>query len=197
MIERVTGNLLEADAEALVNTVNCVGVMGKGIALQFRQAFPDNAKAYRRACKEGKVQPGSMLVYDAGPLVSPRYIINFPTKRHWKGKSRIEDVRDGLRDLVRTIRRLKVRSIAIPPLGCGNGGLAWEDVRPLIEKALTQVPGVRTRLYEPAGAPARAEMPVRTKRPAMTAGRAALLGIFRRYLIPGYQLTMLEVQKLA
>lgn len=130
MLELTKGNLLEAPVEALVNTVNTVGVMGKGIALQFRQAFPENFKVYAAACKRDEVVPGKMLVVPTQRLDNPKFVINFPTKRHWKGKSRMEDVEAGLRDLVDVIRREKIQSIAVPPLGCGNGGLDWRVVRP-------------------------------------------------------------------
>ena len=122
MIETTKGNLLEANAEALVNTVNCVGFMGKGIALQFKQAFPANYKAYEAACRADEVVPGRMLVYDNGRLLNPRYIINFPTKRHWRGKSRLADIKSGLKALVKDVQRLELHSIAVPPLGCGLGG---------------------------------------------------------------------------
>lgn len=197
MIDLTQGNILEADAEALVNTVNCVGVMGKGIALQFKQRFPENFEFYERECKAGDVRPGRMSVFATGSMVNPKYIINFPTKRHWRGKSRIDDIESGLVDLIAQVKRLGVKSIAVPPLGCGNGGLAWTDVRPVIEDAFAQVPGVRTVLYEPRGAPSPDEMAVATKRPAMTRARAAMVKIIQRYGIPGYRLQMLEVQKLA
>jgi len=126
------GDLLKQDdVDAIVNTVNCVGVMGKGIALQFRNKWPENAQAYEKACKAGEVQPGRMLVFDSGGLVKPHFIINFPTKKDWRGKSRMEFIRDGLVDLVTQVKRLRIRSIAIPPLGCGNGGLDWAVKRTL------------------------------------------------------------------
>jgi O-acetyl-ADP-ribose deacetylase (regulator of RNase III) len=196
MIRHVTGDILEAPAEAIVNTVNTVGVMGKGIALQFRQAFPENYHLYRAACDRGEVRPGHMFVVQTGLLSNPRYIVNFPTKRHWKGRSRIEDIEAGLQDLVEVIRRERIHSVAIPPLGCGNGGLRWSEVRPRIEKALEKVPETEVLLYEPAGAPDPDQMAVRTKPPKMTEGRAALLSILERYAVPGYRITMLEVQKL-
>jgi len=197
MVEIRSGNILDADAEALVNTVNTVGVMGKGIALQFRQAFPRNYEVYRRACERSEVQPGKMLVVSTDRLDNPRYVVNFPTKRHWKGKSRIEDIESGLEALVAEIRRLNIRSIAIPPLGCGNGGLDWEVVRPMILRAVAAVPEVQVLLYQPRGAPVPEEMPVATARPSMTPSRAALLSLMVDYGIPGYRLTLLEVQKLA
>ena len=130
MVELVTGNLLQADVEALVNTVNTVGAMGKGIALQFKQAYPANFEAYRKAVARGDVQPGRMFVFETGLLTNPRIIVNFPTKRHWRGGSRIEDIDAGLQDLAHVIVTRGIRSIAIPPLGCGNGGLDWGEVRP-------------------------------------------------------------------
>jgi O-acetyl-ADP-ribose deacetylase (regulator of RNase III) len=196
MIRHVKGDILEAPAEALVNTVNTVGVMGKGIALQFRQAFPENYRLYRVACERGEVQPGRMFVVPTGLLSNPRLIVNFPTKRHWKSKSHIEDIETGLQDLVDLIRREDIHSIAIPPLGCGNGGLKWSDVRPRIERALQAVPKTEILLYEPAGAPNPDQMIVRTDPPKMTEGRAALLAILERYALPGYRITMLEIQKL-
>ncbi|HBY60137.1 MAG TPA: Appr-1-p processing protein, partial [Solibacterales bacterium] len=146
MIDIVEGNILEADAEALVNTVNCVGFMGKGIALQFKQAFPANFMAYEAACQSEEVVPGRMFIFDNGRLLNPRFIINFPTKRHWRGKSRIEDIRSGLKALIADVRRLEIRSIAVPPLGCGLGGLGWGEVRPLIERAFSELPDVRVLL---------------------------------------------------
>ncbi len=197
MIEFTKGNLLEADVEALVNTVNTVGVMGKGIALQFRQAFPENYEAYKKACKCGEVKIGKMFVVATGRLTNPRYIINFPTKRHWRSKSRIEDIQKGLEDLVRLVKKKNIRSIAIPPLGCGFGGLRWEDVRPLIVKAFESLPDVRVLIYEPYKAPAADQMKIATRRPRLTKGRAALIVLIDRYAIPGYRLTHLEIQKLA
>lgn len=196
MINLVTGNLLDAEAEALVNTVNTVGVMGKGIALQFRQAHPENYEVYRKACERGEVQPGKMFVFITGKLY-PRYIINFPTKRHWKGKAKIEDIKSGLIDLIETVQHLKLNSIAVPPLGCGNGGLRWTEVRQLIESAFSGLKDVRVLLYAPDGAPEAEQMRTTTKRPSMTAGRAVLLVAFKNYMLPGYRLSMLEAQKLA
>ena len=197
MIELTRGNLLEADVDAVVNTVNCVGVMGKGIALQFKQAFPANFREYAGACRRGEVRPGSMFVTETGSLHGPQYIINFPTKRHWRGDSRIEDIESGLEALIPTIQRLGIRSVAVPPLGCGSGGLDWADVRPLIESALSQLPDVRALVYEPDEAPEPEAMPVSTSKPSMTRARASLLLLLELYREPGYRLTILEVQKLA
>ncbi len=197
-IEQMDGNLLDAEAEALINTVNTVGVMGKGIALQFKKAFPDNFEAYKRACDAGKVVPGKMFVFETGQLTSPRWIINFPTKRHWRGKTRIEDLDAGLVDLVRVIEKLRIRSIAVPPLGCGNGGLAWSVVKPRIEDALSPLSGVRVLLFAPAGPPQPKRQAVRTKEPRMSPARAAFILALSAYRSdPGVSVTRLVVQKLA
>lgn len=150
MIRIVQGDLLAADAEALVNAVNCVGVMGKGLALQFKQTFPDNFKTYQKACKAGDVKPGTMLIVATNEKINPKYIINFPTKRHWKEQSRIEDIKSGLESLVKDVEILKMASIAIPPLGCGLGGLNWIEVKPLIEEAFSTLAAVDVLLFEPA-----------------------------------------------
>lgn len=148
MIEFTSGDILRDESEAIINTVNCVGVMGRGIALQFKNMWPENFKAYEAACKREEVQPGRMFVFDTDQLTLPRYIINFPTKRHWRGKSRIQDIDTGLSALVTEIRSRGIRSIAIPPLGSGLGGLDWADVRPRIEAAMANLPDVRVRIYE-------------------------------------------------
>ncbi len=192
------GDLLKQDdVDAIVNTVNCVGVMGKGIALQFRNRWPENFRAYEAACKAKQVSPGHMFVFDSGGLVKPNFIINFPTKDHWRGKSSIEFIRDGLVDLLMQIRRLGIRSIAIPPLGCGNGGLEWSTVRPLIEATFVDMPEIEVRLFSPDGAPAARSMEVRTDRPRMTPGRAAILKVLETYRALDYGLSRIEVQKLA
>jgi O-acetyl-ADP-ribose deacetylase (regulator of RNase III) len=198
MISLEHGNLLLAQADALVNTVNTVGVAGKGIALQFRQAYPENFKAYERAAKRGEVVPGKMLVTATGMLRPPYYIINFPTKRHWRAGSRLADIELGLRDLVNVIREYRISSIAVPPLGCGNGGLNWNQVHPLIAEYLGDLSEVEVLLYAPSGAPAADQMPIRTKRPSMTLGRAALLMLLKQYReADDFRLSALEVQKLA
>ena len=197
MIEYSKGNLLVADTEALVNTVNCVGYMGKGIALQFKQAFPVNFNAYAKACHAQAVMPGRMFIFETGLMMNPRYIINFPTKRHWRGKSRIEDIESGLKALVEDVKRLGIRSIAVPPLGCGLGGLDWSVVRPMIEQAFAELSGAQVLLYGPEGAPAANEMPVRTTRPKMTAARALFIKLMEQYSSLHYRRTLLEIQKLA
>jgi len=197
MIELTYGNLLETDAEALVNTVNCVGVMGKGIALQFKQAFPANFAQYEQACRQGQMQTGKMLVVATGQLVNPRYIINFPTKRHWKGKSKLEDIKAGLAALISEVKQLGLKSIALPPLGCGNGGLDWAEVKPLIEVAFEELPEVKVLLFEPQAAPQAEAMPIATNKPAMTRARALLVRLMDIYRKQGYTLSRLEIQKLA
>ena len=159
MIERTQGDLLDAGVQALVNTVNTVGIMGKGIALQFKKAFPENYSAYRKACAAGLVTIGRMFVHDLGVLASPRYIINFPTKQHWRSKSKIADIKSGLTALVDEVQRLGIESIALPPLGCGHGGLEWSEVAPLIEKAFADLPNVQVLVFEPADAPPPEAMP--------------------------------------
>lgn len=149
MIEYVHGDILADESAALVNTVNCVGVMGRGIALQFKKAFPENFKCYEQACRNNLVVPGKMFVYDTGKLMGPRWIINFPTKRHWRGASKIEDIESGLVDLSNQIKALDIRSISIPPLGCGLGGLDWRIVKQLIADRLTGLDGVAIRVHEP------------------------------------------------
>jgi len=197
MIYKSEGDLLSADAEVLVNTVNTVGVMGKGIALQFKQAFPDNYSAYEAACKRGRVEIGKMFVFHRNAFDNPKIIVNFPTKRNWREKSKIEDIETGLRALIDFVKSENIHSIAVPPLGCGNGGLDWNQVRPRIEQAFSEVPEVTVQLFYPEGAPKSEEMKVATKRPAMTPGRAVILRLLSRYTLPGYRLTLLEIQKLA
>lgn len=195
MIELTTGDILKADAEALVNTVNCVGIMGRGIALQFKNSYPANFKAYEAACAREEVQPGRMFVFETGMLTNPKFIINFPTKRHWKGKSRMEDIESGLGALVEEVRTHGIRSIAIPPLGSGLGGLDWAEVRPRIEAALGGVSGLQAIIFEPISAPvATSSRDV----PSMTPGRAALVVLMHRYLggLMDPFVTLIEVQKL-
>ncbi len=149
MIELKQGNLLEEETDALVNAVNCVGVMGKGIALQFKQAFPENFQHYKTTCKQGQIQPGKMFTVEINQSLKPRYIINFPTKRHWRRKSTLDDLETGMTALVTEVQQLEIESISVPALGCGNGGLDWKAVKPLIIKAFEQLPAVRVVLFEP------------------------------------------------
>jgi O-acetyl-ADP-ribose deacetylase (regulator of RNase III) len=195
MIEFTTGDILRADAEALVNTVNCVGIMGRGVALQFKNDFPANFKAYEAACARDEVQPGKMFVFETRELTGPKFIINFPTKRHWRGKSRMEDIDSGLKALVEEIRNRGIRSIAIPPLGSGLGGLNWTEVRPRIEAALRGINDLHIVVFEPNSAR------VATKSrevPNMSPGRAALVVLIHRYLggLMDPFVTLLEIHKL-
>lgn len=199
MIQIAEGNLLEAPVEALVNTVNTVGVMGKGIALQFKQAYPQVFRAYQQACKADEVRLGKMYVVDLGGLAGgPHWIINFPTKAHWRTSSRLADIETGLQDLIATVKRLQIRSIALPPLGCGHGGLDWSQVRPSIEAAFSQLPDVRVLLFAPGPTPTAKVMPNRTERPEMTIGQAALIALMDRYLkgLLDPFISLLEIHKL-
>ena len=197
-MEFTTGDILRADVEAVVNTVNCVGFMGRGIAAQFKRSFPANFQAYASACKSGEVVPGSMFVFATGWLTNPRFVINFPTKRHWRGKSRMKDIEAGLEALVAEVRKRKIESIAIPPLGCGLGGLDWRDVRPRIERAFAGLAGVRVVVYEPLGGREAPNMSTAGAKPKNTPGRSVLVGLIERYL-GGFMdpsVSLLEIHKL-
>lgn len=195
MIEFTKGDMLAADVDALVNTVNCVGIMGRGVALQFKNQFPANFKTYEAACRRGDVQPGRMFVFETGTLTNPKFIINFPTKRHWRGKSRMEDIESGLKALVDEIRKRGIKSIAIPPLGSGLGGLNWSDVRPRIEAAMRGFNDLRVMVFEPNGTTVNFKA---RDVPNMTNGRAALVALMHRYLggLMDPFVTLLEVHKL-
>lgn len=195
MIEYTQGNLLEAQVEALVNTVNTVGVMGKGIALMFKERFPANMQAYALACKQKQVQTGHMFITETGELMGPRWIVNFPTKQHWRGNSRMEWVDTGLQDLRRFIVEQQVQSIAIPPLGAGNGGLSWADVKPRIEAALGDIPGVQVLVYEPTAT--YQNVAKRKGVQNLTEARALVAELVRRYWLLGIDCSLLEIQKLA
>ncbi|HEX7729877.1 MAG TPA: macro domain-containing protein [Terracidiphilus sp.] len=198
MIDFKTGNILASNAEALVNTVNCVGIMGRGIALQFKTKFPANFKAYAAACESGDVQPGRMFVFSTGWLTGPKYIINFPTKRHWRGDSRLEDIDSGLAALRNVILERGIQSIAVPPLGSGLGGLDWTHVRSRIERTLGTLDGVRIEVFEPNPESTRQSKPSGSKAPNMTPSRAALVELVRNYLagLLDPSVTLLEVHKL-
>ncbi len=198
MIELARGDILGSGAEALVNTVNCQGFMGRGIAQQFKRTFPENFRAYEAACKRGAVQAGRMLVFRTGTFTNPRFIINFPTKRTWRGKSRLADIEAGLQSLVVEVSRLGIRSIAVPPLGCGLGGLSWSTVRLRIEAVLGELAGVRVIVFEPMGAPAVGKMAKTKEVPQMTPGRAVLVTLMHRYLggLMDPFVSLLEVHKL-
>lgn len=199
MIEYTTGDVLAADVDALVNTVNCVGVMGRGIALQFRNAWPENFRAYAAACERGGVRTGEMFIHATGSLKGPRYIVNFPTKRHWRSKSELADIEAGLTALRRDIERLGIRSIAVPALGAGLGGLSWSLVRARIADALGGLDEVRVIVYEPHSVPADGRGMRTQEVPNMTAGRAAVISLMDRYLagLLDPMVSLLEVHKLA
>jgi O-acetyl-ADP-ribose deacetylase (regulator of RNase III) len=196
MISFTQGNLLEAKAEALVNTVNTVGVMGKGIALMFKEEFPENFRRYKEACQAKSVKVGHVFATERRDFVSgPKWIINFPTKEHWRSPSRLEWIRDGLVDLRRFIEGHSIRSIALPPLGSGNGGLEWREVRPLIVEALEPLQEVTIIVYEPTKQ--YQNVSKREGVEKLTPSRALLTELIRRYWVLGIECTVLEVQKLA
>lgn len=144
-IEYCEGNLMESACEAIVNTVNCIGVMGKGIALKFKQRYPEVFRAYNSACRRGEVRVGQVHCLRAS---DGKLVINFPTKEHWRNSSRIEWIEEGMRDLVRAVRAHEVKSLAMPRLGCGNGGLDWDDVHPVVVEGLSPVKDdVRVTIY--------------------------------------------------
>jgi O-acetyl-ADP-ribose deacetylase (regulator of RNase III) len=149
MVRFTKGNILDAETEAIVNTVNTVGVMGKGIALMFKQAYPDNFQQYSNAVKRNEIGIGRVLPVETGNLMGPKWILNFPTKKHWRQPSQLEWIESGLHDLTRTIERLGIRSVAVPPLGCGAGGLEWDSVRPMIERILGDAQDLDVIIYEP------------------------------------------------
>ncbi|MGT4819539.1 toxin-antitoxin system antitoxin DNA ADP-ribosyl glycohydrolase DarG [Escherichia coli] len=195
MITYTQGNLLDAPVEALVNTVNTVGVMGKGIALMFKERFPENMKVYALACKQKQVITGKMFITETGELMGPRWIVNFPTKQHWRADSRMEWIEDGLQDLRRFLIEENVQSIAIPPLGAGNGSLNWPDVRAQIESALGDLQDVDILIYQPTEKYQNVAKSTGVKK--LTPARAAIAELVRRYWVLGMECSLLEIQKLA
>lgn len=196
MIRHAEGNLLEADVEAVVNTVNTVGVMGKGIALMFKESFPENFREYQAAVRRGEVETGRMFVTERPQLAKgPRWIINFPTKRHWRGRSQLDWIEAGLEDLRQVVLERGIRSIAVPPLGCGNGGLDWADVRPRIESALAGLQGVEVTLFRPSRRYQNIAKKAGVER--LTPARALVAELVRRYWVLGNACSVLEIQKLA
>lgn len=174
MIKYITGNLLESKAEALVNTVNTIGVMGKGIALQFKKQFPYNAKIYRKACKDKTFGIGDILVVEDNSLMNgKKIIINFPTKKHWRNPSEYEYIESGLKRLVEIILEKKIKSIAIPPLGAGNGGLNWSKVKSMLIKYLSDI-DCEVHIYEPNY---EVKETLKKERVKLTPARAMLLAI--------------------
>ena len=194
MITFRKGNLLEAPVEALVNTVNTVGVMGKGIALMFKEAFPQNFRAYEDACKRKEIRVGHMFVTESQRFDGPKWIINFPSKKHWRQPSKLEWITEGLTDLVRVINEKGIQSVALPPLGCGNGGLDWADVRPEIERALGPLAGVDFQVFEPTEK--YQNVAKKTGVIQLTPARALIAEMVWRYWVLGSDCTYLEVQKI-
>ncbi len=196
MFEYKQGNILKDKSEAIINTVNCVGVMGRGIALQFKQIYPDNFKIYKKACDKGEIQIGKMFVFPLDSLFSPKYIINFPTKKHWKEKSKLEYINSGLTDLKNTIRKYNIKSIAIPPLGCGLGGLNWKEVKYLINNIFCDLKDVDFVIYEPSDYVEKVKKNEQLEE--LTLSRAALIELIDRYLKSMLDpfITLLEIHKL-
>lgn len=195
MLRFTTGNLLDANVHAVVNTVNTVGVMGKGIALMFKDRFPENFEAYEAACKRKELTLGRMFVTESPELNGPRWIINFPTKAHWRYPSKLDWIKSGLQDLRRVIQEKGIKSIALPPLGSGNGGLDWRAVRPLIESVLGDLPDVEVVVYEPTAAYQNVTKTTGVEK--LTPARAMIAEMIRRYEVLGFDCSILEVQKLA
>ncbi len=195
MIHYTQGNLFDAQVEAVVNTVNTVGVMGKGIALMFKERFPENMAEYARACRAKQVQTGKMFVTETSELMGPRWIVNFPTKQHWRAPSKMQWIIDGLQDLKQFIQTNRVKSIAIPPLGAGNGKLEWTDVKPEIEKALADLSDIEIIIYEPTRQYQNVAKRAAVKK--LTPARAMIAELIRRYWVLGMECSLLEVQKLA
>jgi O-acetyl-ADP-ribose deacetylase (regulator of RNase III) len=192
------GNLLETEAHAIVNTVNTVGIMGKGIALQFKEQFPTNFKIYASSCKKGQVQIGKMLVVKENSLRGEKIIINFPTKTEWFKKSQYNYIEEGLKDLVKVIEEYKIRSIAIPPLGCGNGGLQWGKVKLLLEKYLSSLKDIEITIYEPNEAvKVILQKETSKKEYNLTNARAMLLFALFEYEKLGEMATVFAANKLA
>lgn len=197
MITYKTGNLLDAPVQALVNTVNTVGVMGKGVALQFKIAFPENAKVYTDAAKKGEIKLGEVLVVPVNSMSSVKYIINFPTKAHWRYPSRIQWIKSGLENLREQLLKYKIKSIALPPLGCGNGGLDWSEVKPVIESILADLP-VEIIVYEPSTEIQEIlKQEERTSASRLTPVRAMLLQLLYRYRALGEFTSEFVAEKLS
>lgn len=197
MITYKEGDLLRSDAEALVNTVNTVGVMGKGIALQFKNQFPENYKVYKEACKNGSLKVGNVLVVQDSDLLSQKYIINFPTKEHWRNDSKYEFIIDGLKALKKAIIDYDIKSIAIPPLGCGNGGLDWKKIKVLIEDELSDLP-IDIQIYQPTE-PIKSLLQSQEviKEVKLTPARAMLMYLMFHYEALGDQSSLFVANKLA
>lgn len=194
-----TGDLFLDKSEALVNTVNCVGVMGKGVAYEFKHRWPENYKVYKKICDAKKLRPGQMLIFELGDLFDkggPKFIVNFPTKDHWRAKSKLEYISEGLDALVSEIKKFQIKSVALPPLGCGNGGLDWSVVRPMMVEKLSELVNVNITIYGPlegVDAPEYVDTGL-----AMTKGRAIFLRTIAELEAPfDGALDRLSLQKIA
>ncbi|MFN8254493.1 MAG: macro domain-containing protein [Bacteroidales bacterium] len=194
----IKGNLMNARVQALVNTVNTVGVMGKGIALQFKESYPENFRFYATACKRKELKPGKLLVFKEQTLSGEKIIINFPTKTEWYQKSKYEYIEEGLKDLVNVISQYQIQSIAIPPLGCGNGGLKWEKVKSMIEQYLGALKDIEILIYEPNVEVKELLKKEETKKESkLTPARAMLLYSMFYYESLGEQSSLFVANKLA
>ena len=194
MIQFIEGNLLESQAEVLVNTVNTVGVMGKGIALQFKKAYPENYKQYLKACKDKTIGIGKLLVTEEQTLIGgKKIIINFPTKTDWRKPSEYSYIEEGLTSLVQIIQAQKIKSIAVPPLGAGNGGLDWSRVKTIIEKHLSAV-DCQVLVYQPNYVVQEA---LRKERVALTPARAMLLAVLYDLVRSGEFVSEFAAEKVA
>lgn len=194
MITFKVGNIIESQTEALVNTVNTVGIMGKGIALAFRKAFPNVYDEYLKAVNSSEIVIGKVQVVET-KFISPVYVINFPTKKHWRHPSKIEYIESGLKSLVNVISSYNIKSISIPPLGCGNGKLDWKEVKPLMLKYLNPLQEeIDIIIYEPGYSDQKM-----TKKDyvELTAPRAMLIYLLKHYQVLGYSANLLVAQKLA
>ncbi len=198
MLQFIIGDMLRAKADALVNTVNTVGVMGKGIALQFKEAFPRNNKIYIESCKRKELVPGKLLsVWDSNLLLGKKLIINFPTKTHWRQPSKYEYIESGLMALLNLIETENIKSIALPPLGCGNGGLEWSIVKPMIIKYLGQLP-LKILVFEPNAAIKGILQKQEAKKDVkLTAARAQLMYALFAYESFGEYSSLFAANKLA
>lgn len=196
MIEYKQGDIFTSDCEAIINTVNTKGIMGKGLALQFKKRYPDNFKAYEKACENEQVQLGKMFIFNRNTLDNPKYIINFPTKGHWKSKSKLKDIEEGFDDLLIQLAKYNIKSVAIPPLGSGLGGLDWKQVKTIISAKTINHDGIDFVVYEP----------LETKNPSatnlsrkkLTPLRTLVLEAFNKYLIYAEttSITFVEAHKL-
>ena len=195
MIHYIQGNLFDSEAEVLVNTVNTVGVMGKGIALMFKELYPQNMLEYARACKSKEVKIGKMFITETHALLNPRWVVNFPTKQHWRNPSKMEWITSGLEDLKHFIKEKNISSIAIPPLGAGNGKLAWDAVKFEIEKSLSDLTNVDIFIFEPSEKYQNVAKQSGTKK--LTPARAMIAELIRCYWVLGMECSLLEIQKLA